>query len=55
MRGIGECKFYDGSTYKGDYNCSSKHGFGKYTWISGDEYEGEWMTDLMHGTGILNF
>ena len=42
---------FRGDVYEGDFRDSSRHGFGKYTWVNGDIYEGEFSYGKRHGFG----
>ena len=52
-QGNGECKWYDGSNYKGFWFNNQKNGKGVLRLGDGSSYEGEWKDDKMHGSGKL--
>ncbi len=46
-------KWETGTTYKGEWQNSQKHGYGVQTWPNGNKYEGEWANGLRHGHGAF--
>ena len=59
--GFMECKWCDGTSYKGQYSCHSStdvngcNGFGRFTFANGDWYEGMWVDNLANGQGVFYF
>jgi hypothetical protein len=51
--GTGVMRYFDGSTYSGEWKDGKRHGMGTLLYADGRKYVGEFADDQLHGEGVI--